>query len=144
MEVFQPLAWQIVNNGVQPFRGMDKDPDMLKQIDPANGDLQKVNVIGSGVLLFHKEHLLAVKKPWFFEQVHRENYRLVGDMDSMFIFRLQTEARVTVWVDTTIKVGHLNIFEIDETYQDRFQDWKEEGNGDPELCRYGTLDGVKK
>ena len=138
MEVFQPLAWRIKSDDGRAYRGMDKDPEMLHQIKSEDGDLQEVNVIGSGVLMFRKEHLLALKKPWFFEQVDRESYRLTGDMDAMFVWRLQVEAHVKIWVDTTIKVEHLNIFPIDETYQNRFSDWKD-GGGDPEICRYPKI-----
>jgi hypothetical protein len=39
------------------------------------------------------------------------------------------------YVDTTIKVNHTHVFEIDETFPDRFADWAD-GWGDPNICNY--------
>ena len=124
MRPFQPIAWRLVGDGTRPFRGIDKDPDMMKVVRPINGDFQRVNIIGTGVLMFSREHLLAVKRPWFYDQVNRETLHLLSDMDAKFVWRLQTEGKAKIWVDTTIKVKHLHIFQIDETFQDRFMDWK--------------------
>lgn len=124
MKPFQPMAWRLVGDGTRPFRGVDKDPDMIKIIRPINGDFQRVNIIGTGVLMFSREHLLAVKRPWFYDQVDRNTLHLVSDMDAKFVWRLQTEGKAKLWADLTIKVKHLHIFQIDETFQDRFMDWK--------------------
>lgn len=137
MKPFQPLAWKVKDNNLREFRGMDRDSDKMEPINPANGDLQKVNVIGSGVLLFDRKHIESIKRPWFFEMIDKKTYRLIGDMDSQFIWRLQLEGKATVWVDTTIKVEHLSVFSIDESFQDRFDDWMEKGRGDMSVCRYG-------
>ena len=124
MKPFQPLAWRLVGDGTRPFRGVDKDPDMMKCVNMTNGDFQRVNIIGTGAILFRRDHLLAVKRPWFYDQVDRNTLHLMNDMDAKFIWRLQTEAKANMWVDTTIKVKHLHIFQIDETFQNRFMDWK--------------------
>ena len=44
--------------------------------------------------------------------------------------------QVRVWVDTTIKVKHSHVFDVDETYQERFRDWTTKGIGDANICRY--------
>lgn len=137
MKPFQPLGWRLTNtgDGAREFRGAEIDPDMMEPINPADGDLQRVNLIGSGVLLFHRDHLLALARPWFFDRADPETMHRVADMDSKMIWRLQIEAGATVWVDTTIKVKHLHIFSIDDSFQDRFSDWAESG-GDPEIIKY--------
>jgi hypothetical protein len=38
---------------------------------------------------------------------------------------LRDEVGAKIWVDTTIKVKHLNLFQIDETYPERFPDYPE-------------------
>jgi hypothetical protein len=45
MKPFQPMGWRIRNDqpNVREFRGMDEDPDMFVPIDPADGDLQRVD-----------------------------------------------------------------------------------------------------
>lgn len=137
MRPFQPMGWRVRNNsnGVREFRGMDDDPDMFVPIDPADGDLQRVDVIGSGVLLFDAQTIEALKKPWFFYTVD-EDQRRIADMDSKFVWRLREEVQAQVWVDTTIHVKHLHTFEIDDSFSERFADWQEPGNGRDESFKY--------
>lgn len=144
MKPFQPMAWRFRRTSttdprsvrVREYRGMTQDADMIEVIDPAAGDMQQVNFIGSGVLLFHRDHVLSLAKPWFAETIERENYQRLANMDCTFVWRLQREAGARVWVDTTIKVRHLHAFEIDDTYSDRFVDWMTPGAGAPDICRY--------
>ena len=133
------MAWRFKRHDkivpIRQFRGVQFDQDMLELIDPADGDMQQVNFMGSGVIMFHRDHLLALKKPWFYERVTHEDQQRVASMDTTFCWRLQMEAHAKVWVDTTIQVKHLHVFEIDESYQQRFADWHE-GGGDASICRY--------
>ena len=137
MKPFQPMAWRMVkSNKIEPirqWRGMKKDPDMIEIVKREDGDVQRVNFMGSGVIMFHRDHVLALKKPWFYETVNHEDQQRTACMDTKFCWRLQSEAYAKVWVDTTIMVKHLNIFEIDDSYQERFADWAH-GNGDPAIC----------
>lgn len=143
MKPFQPMAWRFKRTSgglgdIKPrqYRGMLADPDAVEVIDPSAGDLQDVNFIGSGVLMFHRDQLLALSRPWFKETVDPVSYQRLANMDCTFVWRLQAEAHARVVVDTTIRVKHLHAFEIDETYPDRFADWMTEGKGDATICRY--------
>jgi len=138
MAPFQPLAWRLESNETREFRGVDYDADMMKLIDPADGEFQLAHIIGSGVLLFARETLLALKKPWFYERVDPETFHRVADMDTKFVHRLQVETGTPLYVDTTIKVRHCHVFEIDETYQHRFLDWMNpaEPSTDRSICRF--------
>lgn len=135
MKPFQPLGWNLKCEGVREFRGQQQDPDMFVPVDPAAGDLQRVQIIGSGVLMFHRDHLLSLEQPWFADKPEPKTWHRIADMDSRFVWRLQQEAGATLWVDTTINVKHLHIFKVDETFQDRFADWGEPGRGDPDICK---------
>lgn len=139
MRPFQPVAYRIPPN--TPGDLKIKQPEDIEQfvdiIDPADGDMQKIHFIGSGVLLFHREHLMALKHPWFYETIHHETQERLACMDTKFVWRLQTEAGARVWCDTTIKVKHLHDFEIDETFQWRFTDWATPGAGDAGICQPG-------
>ena len=137
MRPFQPMGWRVRNSqpNVREFRGMDEDPDMFVPIDPADGDLQRVDVIGSGVLLFDAQTIEALAKPWFYYTTD-EDQRRVADMDSKFVWRLREEVQAQVWVDTTIKVKHLHTFEIDDSFSERFADWQEPGAGRDESFKY--------
>lgn len=143
MRPFQPMAWRFKRTSggladIKPreYRGMALDPDLIEVIDPDAGELQDVNFIGSGVLMFHRDHLLALSAPWFKETIERESYQRLANMDCTFVYRLQTEAHARVLVDTTIKVKHLHAFEIDDSFQYRFDDWMQPGGGPKEICRY--------
>lgn len=139
MKPFQPMAWRFKSNlpnEYRDYRGQQLDGDMIEIISREHGGMQRVNFIGSGVLMFHRDHLLSLKKPWFQETVRHEDYVRVANMDCTFVWRLQEEAGATVWVDTEIMVKHLNVFAIDDTYQDRFDDWTKPGEGNPEVCNF--------
>lgn len=137
MKPFQPMAWRLRKNDgivpIAPFNGQQSSD--LELIDSDDGDIQEVNFIGSGVMMFHRDHLLALRKPWFFERINPETQIRVASMDTTFCWRLQSEAHARVWCDTTIKVRHLHTFEVDETFQHRFDDWAD-GGGDPQVCMY--------
>ena len=141
MEPFQPLAWRLRVDGVRELRGFEHDRDMYELIDPADGDFQRVDVIGSGVMLFHRDALLALTPPWFWYACDPRTMQRVADMDTRFIWRLRTEAGCRVWVDTTIEVKHLHTFEIDGSFQHRFRDWKA-GGGSADEYAYGTARGA--
>ena len=136
MKPFQPMAYRFKYNqeleaeGIKnrPYRGMHVDAELIKIIKREDGDMQLINFIGSGVLMFHRDHLLALKRPWFKESVEPDgptsNYRRWASMDTVFVWRLQHEGHARVYCDTTINVRHLNIFPVDDSFQDRFLDWK--------------------
>jgi hypothetical protein len=144
MRPFQPVASRFRRSSggadvakARQFRGRKVDGDMVEIIthDPAN-PVQQINFIGSGVMMFHRDHLLALDRPWFSEMIDWESQQRVASMDVRFAWDLQMKAGARLWVDTTIKVRHLHIFKIDETYQDRFADWEKPGAGDPSICMY--------
>ena len=137
MKPFQPMGWRIRNGSstelVKEFTGMDTTPEMFVPINPADGDLQRVDVIGSGVLLFDRETIEALKKPWFHYQRDPETQQRIADMDTKMVWRLRSEVQVDVWVDTTIKVTHIHDMEIDDTFSQRFADWAD--GGDETICK---------
>lgn len=143
MTPFQRVAWRFKSQDgppvCRPYRGQDVDGDMVEMIDPAAGEMQPIHFIGSGVLMFDTDHLLALKRPWFYETVDHESQIRTACMDTRFCFRLLMEAGADVWVDTTIQVRHLHIFAIDETFSARFADWATPGIGDPAICNYGGI-----
>lgn len=117
VKYFQRCAW------VQNKSGKLGDWDL---IDPSKGDLQRITAIGSGVLMFPTSGLTRIKEPWF--KTHYSNnltYTRIGCMDTEFVHRLDLEAGLELWVDTTIKVKHLISFQVDETFEKRFEDWND-------------------
>ena len=133
MKPFQPMAWRFKSNTEPEFyKDMEQTGDMVEVIDPKKGDLQEIDFIGSGVLMFPVDDLLMLPKPWFVEHFQPETMNRRACMDTRFVWELKSKAGAKVWVDTTIQVGHINPFVIDRTYQDRFGDWEEKGYGECE------------
>ena len=107
---FQPMAWRKVDNAFQPIK-------------PGDGDVQEIDLIGTGVFMFPTELLHHLKKPWFKVPIDFETYRRTCAEDGLFIVRLKQEAKARIFVDTTIKVKHSHVFDIDESFLQRFPDW---------------------
>lgn len=147
MKPFETMAWRWKTPeelGEHPltyrprqFRSLDRDGDMIHRIRREDGPIQRVNFIGSGVVCFHRDHLLALKPPWFYETVQRETQARIANMDIRTLWRFQVEAHARVWVDTTIRVRHLHLFAIDDSFSERFADWAlGQGNPDPAICAW--------
>jgi len=141
MRPFQPMAWRFKrdsngNQNIVQYRGLKEDGHMIEVLDPTAGDVQDCDFIGSGVLMFPTDILQSLKQPWFYETIDPSNMQRLANMDCTFVWRLKAEAFCQVWVDTTIKVKHSHVFDVDESYQHRFEDWKANGKGDPNICRY--------
>jgi hypothetical protein len=147
MKPFSPMGWRFKEqkpdeNGrviVRSYRGQQIDGDMVELIQPEDGDVQRINFIGSGVLMFHRDHLMSLKRPWFTESVDPVTYTRHASMDCMFVWRLQAEAGANVWVDTTIQVKHIHPFEIDRTYSERFADYAIPGVGPSDITQFGPV-----
>lgn len=143
MRPFQPMAWRFKNTqqlgslATRPYRGMMVDRDLVEVVEPDPDEpMQQIHFIGSGVLLFPVDCLLALKDPWFSETFNPITYDRLASMDTRFVWRLQWEAFADVWLDTSIEVKHIHPFEIDRTFQDRFMDWSERGVGPVDICNY--------
>lgn len=139
MHPFQKMAWRLTGGGAMDIAQANLQcgrPSEIEVIDPQAGDVQPIHFIGSGVLMFHRDHLLALKLPWFSETYNPQTMARLASMDTTFVWRLQVEAGAHVYVDTTIDVKHLHIFPIDATYSQRFADWAQPGAGDPAICNY--------
>lgn len=127
---FQPLAWRwkstpLNENGkpvFRQYRNQELDGDMIEVIK-ADGTVQPIHIIGSGCIMFHKDHILSLQRPWFTETFDPLTYRRQATMDTHFSWRLINEAGATLWCDTGIKIGHLTDMLIDDTFQDRFDDF---------------------
>jgi hypothetical protein len=131
MRPFQPLGWRLETDDLSR---VTDDSDAWVALDPADGAMQRVDFIGSGVLMLHRGHLLGLNKPWWSYTVNPETMQREASMDSQFVWRLKTELNAEVWCDTTIEVTHIHDFEIDKTFQYRFEDWAQTG-GDPTICQ---------
>jgi hypothetical protein len=74
--------------------------------------------------MFSVDLLKSLKKPWFFETLKEDgSFNRHVIMDTLFTWRLVTEAKGRMLCDLTIDIIHLDVFPIDSTFSDRFADW---------------------
>ncbi len=84
---------------------------------------QEIHVIGTGILMFKIDVVKDMKRPFFREFVISDVVFTFSPLqDSYFTFRCTLVAGHTLWLDTSIKAYHLDVFPIDDTYGDRFKD----------------------
>jgi len=133
MKPFQPVAYRFKDGmKANEYKGWDVSSDMIDIIMPDESpELVRVDFIGSGCIMFPVDDLLTIQKPWFDETFTVDEYKRHASMDTRFIWKLKVIAGAQIWVDTTIKIGHLNDMIIDDSYQHRFSrdDWQEQGYG---------------
>lgn len=133
MKPFQAMAWRLPVTGLDPT---DWHRTSLVPIDRHAGDMQRIDFIGSGCIMFHRDHLDSLAKPWFSETIDPETQNRTASMDTKFAYRLHAEAFAQVWVDTTIDIRHIHPFEVDESYSERFADWALPGVGPSDICQH--------
>jgi hypothetical protein len=95
----------------------------LELVKEEDGSLQEIAVIGTGAIMFNADLLQSLRKPWFKEFFSdKESYDRHLMMDTMFVYRLGTEGNARILCDLTIKILHVDVFPIDPSYADRFED----------------------
>jgi len=121
---FQKVAWKWKDPAKPQVGNLTmEDVELIREED---GDYQEIVCIGSGTLMFDVGLLKKLEKPWFKEAPPDEDGFRSAKMDTLFAWRLVSEAGGKILCDLTIDVMHLDVFPIDGTYGDRFADWTPE------------------
>ncbi len=120
---YEMVGWQAKpdehgNVAIRP--GMAKTD--FRRISKADGPLVRVHAGGTGVLMFPAKVLKQMLPPWFMEWPRYPTFARRSSADSTIMARLQLEAGLQIWCDTTIKVTHAQVMEIDETFAGRFDE----------------------
>lgn len=121
---FQRLAWRSTDNG-----------KAFEPIEPDEGEVVEADFPTSACVLFAASDLRRLPQPWYFFKYNPDDWSIIAGEDGTFFVRMKHHVGVKSYVDTTIVVKHAHVFEIDDTYPDRFSDWQN-GGGDPVICRY--------
>lgn len=97
---------------------MDKEVNKLYRIDDEEierEELTQVDATGTGCVLFKAEVFKKIPKPWFEFKVNDAGEPVGEDIN--FCYKLG-DAGYKIYVDTSIKVGHLSTLEVSyETYK---------------------------
>jgi hypothetical protein len=84
---------------------------------------QEVHISGTGNIMMKAEIFDGLQKPYFEEFIKKDGlYGRYCVQDSHFVYRCTVESGAKMFCDTSIKLIHLDVFGIDETYSDRFKD----------------------
>ena len=78
--------------------------------------------------------MIRLSKPWWDFRYDEDGNQTAGE-DATFALKMCQELGVQGYVDTTIKVDHCHVFQIDDTFSDRFADWAEKP-GDLDVVAY--------
>lgn len=94
---------------------------------------QEIQCVGTGTLAVKKEVFSALERPWFAEQLLKDNanFGRHATNDTAFVARAVFDHGFRLWLNTDIDARHLEIFPIDPTYEERFEDKKGESNWSP-------------
>jgi len=92
---------------------------------------QSSHICGTGNVLMKSEIFDGLEKPYFEEEIKKDGkYSRYPVMDSTFIHRCTVESGARMFCDTSIRIAHLDVFAIDDTFTDR---WKDK-QGDFDWC----------
>jgi len=123
MKPFQRLAWRMKDGEFSP-------------VDTSEGEVIQADFPTCATVILDVKTFESLRKPWFYFKYKPEDWAQVHGEDAVLFLRIKRELGVDSYVDTTIKVGHMHQFVIDETYSERFADWALPGRGDPAICSY--------
>uniref|UniRef100_A0A6M3JBL5 Glycosyltransferase n=1 Tax=viral metagenome TaxID=1070528 RepID=A0A6M3JBL5_9ZZZZ len=120
---FPRVAWKWKDNLTEEQQ-RNKRPsiEFLQPITKEGGLLQEGNIIGSGAIIFPLSLINALEKPWFKEIKPDKDGFSKPAMDTFFCYRLITEAGGKMMCDFSINIIHLDVFPIDDSFTDRFDD----------------------
>lgn len=124
-----------------PLRDFDDDDfEIIKY----GSKSQQVHVIGTGILMFDMDAIIGMKLPWFREFVINDGgFGRIPIQDTYFAFRCTVQHGARLWLDTTIEAYHLDVFAIDETFSDRFDDFQGDANWTPMERLGDRQDGIR-
>ena len=84
---------------------------------------QESHICGTGNIMMKSEIFDGLERPYFEEHIKKDKlYGRECVQDSKFVARCTIEGGARLFCDTSIKLIHLDIFGIDDTYTERFRD----------------------
>ena len=86
-----------------------------------SGDLVEVSATGCGCVLYSMNVFFDIEKPWFETGVNQGG-KVVGE-DIGFCIKLK-EAGYPIFVDTSIEIGHVTLFEVTRSTYELFKKMK--------------------
>lgn len=121
---FKAISYKVVGPMPQANAILHAPPGSVKIISYGD-EPQQTHICGTGNIMMKAEIFDGLQKPYFEEFIKKDGrYSRYCVQDSDFVYRCTVESGARMLCDTTIKIIHLDIFGIDETYSERFKDKK--------------------
>jgi hypothetical protein len=128
---FKAISYKVVGRLPQDNAILHAPPDSIKIIS-YDDEPQQTHIAGTGNILMKAEIFSGLQKPYFEEYIKKDGrFGRYCVQDSQFVYRCTVEAGARMFCDTTIRLVHLDIFGIDETYTERFKDKQGEMDWSP-------------
>ena len=84
---------------------------------------QETHISGTGNIMMKAEIFDGLQKPYFEEFIKKDGrYSRYCTQDSDFVYRCTVMSGAKMFCDTSIKLVHLDVFGIDESFAERFKD----------------------
>lgn len=119
---FQGMSYKVVGpmNAESP---MTHSPSGSVQIITDDMEPQETHITGTGNIMMKAEILDGLEKPYFEEHIKKDGrYSRFAVQDSNFVYRCTILSGAKLFSDTSIKLVHLDVFGIDQTFRERFKD----------------------
>jgi len=119
-----PIVHASVHRRYPPFDSILYQGDLngyTNKTDFTDGDLVEVSACGTGCVLYHTKVFQEMEPPWyeFVPNPNKEKGGTVGE-DIWFCEKVR-KLGYKVMVDTSIKVGHLTLFNVDDAFSTLYQ-----------------------
>jgi len=119
---FQAQSYKIVGPIPKENAVLMMPPDSIKVLT-YDDDPQQTHISGTGNLMMKMAIFEGMERPYFKEFIKADGrYSRHLVQDSNFSLRCTVDSGAKMFCDTSIHIVHLDIFGIDETFQDRFLD----------------------
>jgi hypothetical protein len=120
---FRPIAYKMVGTRAPIENAVLHMPKDGTEIITHKDEPQQTHITGTGNIMMKAEIFDGLQKPYFEEFVKKDNrYGRWCVMDSDFVYRCTVISGARMITDTSIRLIHLDVFGIDETYSERFKD----------------------
>ncbi len=119
---FKAISYKIVGPMPKDNAILHANPKSIEIVSYGD-EPQQTHICGTGNIMMKAEIFDGLQKPYFEESIKKDGlYSRYCVQDSQFVYQCTVEAGARLFCDTTIKLIHLDIFGIDETYTERFRD----------------------
>jgi hypothetical protein len=135
---FKAMSYKIEGNMPIEDPILHMPPSSVKILS-YDDEPQESHICGTGDIMMKAEILDGLEKPYFSEEIKKDGmFGRYCVQDSRFVFRCTIESGARLFCDTGIRMKHLDIFAIDETYSDRFKEKTNQFDWSParELKKY--------